>query len=156
MQEPDGEGEQGLYGHGRLLDHVAAPPDARQEARLGLQRAHRAPGQHAAQRGSRVVGDANGSASSDLLNVAEEDPNQGTLVHHSQYFENVKGHFFPRRVSERWVRRRRPGRGRECGAGGRTRRGRRPTPTISPRPPAGENRPSAPRSSTLTPKRTRR
>ena len=74
MQEPDGEGEQGLYGHGRLLDHVAAPPDARQEARLGLQRAHRAPGQHAAQHG-RVRGDGY-SSTTYLLYVAEENPNQ--------------------------------------------------------------------------------
>ena len=92
MQEPDGEGKQGLYEHGQLLDHVAAPPAARQEARLGLQRAHRAPGQHAAQHG-RVDGDGYSSATH-LLHVAEEDPNQGTLVHHSQYFENVKGHSF--------------------------------------------------------------
>ena len=74
MQEPDGEGKQGLNGHGRLLDHVAAPPDARQEARLGLQRAHRAPGQHAAHHAHGDDG-----ATADILDAAAEDSDKGGI-----------------------------------------------------------------------------
>ena len=78
LQEHDGKGQQGL--DGQLLDHVAAPPDARQEARLGLQRAHRAAGQHAAHDSRCGGGDDDDDSATNLLHAAEEDPDQGEFV----------------------------------------------------------------------------
>ena len=80
LQEHDGKGQQGL--DGQLLDHVAAPPDARQEARLGLQRAHRAAGQHAAHDSGGGGGDDDDddNSATNLLHAAEEDPDQGKFM----------------------------------------------------------------------------